>query len=182
MTMFSNSSDNDRFLRALESIAHSMQPTIILQEELLKPVTTDFEADGAFSFTCTRCEKEQSLKNFAKHSVICDKCRGALEEAGFVGDPVPREKVHEIISSSCDEGPPLEEVADKMIRLERVLAHNRIRLAKYAQEQLQRPYIPLAAWAATVQEVLGLLHPRAPDNSVLIEQLVWLYDDIKARQ
>lgn len=83
------------------------------------------------------------------------------------------------------DNPPLEDVIKKMVKGESVLHHNRMRVAEYALDQIQRPHIPhipLGAWATTIQEVLQLMNPQAPKGSVLIERLTDLFNDMQSRR
>lgn len=65
-----------------------------------------------------------------------------------------------------------------MLRGERVLYHNRVRVAEYARQQLNMTKPPTQRWASEVEEVLRLLNPNAPKGSHIIDMLNKLLNEL----
>jgi len=148
--MFTNNCDNDRFLRALESIAASMTaPQIVIGPP--QQMTVDW--DAGIKTTCARCKVEKPNDQFPAQSNCCQTCVDIAE------------------ANRQSEGPPIEEVIRQMLVGERVLYHNRMRVVQYACDAHHANTAPIARWAVSVQEVLKLMNPSAPKGSVLIEHL-----------
>jgi hypothetical protein len=155
--MFTNSCDNDRFLRALESIASSLAaPQIVIGPP--QQMTVDW--DAGIKTTCARCKVEKPNDQFPAQSNCCQHC------------------VDMAVANRESEGPPIEEVIRQMLVGERVLYHNRMRVVQYTCDA----HHDMDAWASTIREVLNLMNPSAPKGSVLIERLEYLFDDIMSRQ